>query len=186
MMLLPPLTRFPAYLLAWALAQAAVLLGALATALARISGHLASLLPAKAVGGQQQCADAWQQAHGDDEAASPDEAQHLLRGTETLVASSCTSRKQPGSLDTTSDKAAFLQQAGSDYGYGGAIYTLRQDSLARLQDRVYVDHAGAALYAEDQLRRATQVLLPCKRLRGLSVGLRLARSAPCQAHAELR
>lgn len=157
-MLLPPLTHAPTYLLAWALAQAAVLLGALATALARISGHLASLLPNKLGKGPQHCAEAWQTAYGSNKAASLDGVQQmLLHSDKTSFASLYTHREQPGCLGTASDKSAFLQQAGSEYGYGGAIDSLRQDSLARLQNRVYVDHAGAALYAEDQPRDAMQV-----------------------------
>ena len=160
-MLLPPLTHAPTYLLAWALAQAAVLLGALATAFARISGQLASLLPNKAEEGPQHCAEAWQTACDGDKAASLDGAQQLLlQRVKTSSASLCRHREQHGGLGTASNKSAFLQQAGSEYGYGGAIYSLRQHSLARLQNRVYVDHAGAALYAEDQLRDAMQVLLP--------------------------
>ena len=160
-MLLPPLTHAPTYLLAWALAQAAVLLGALATAFARISGHLASQLPNKAEEGPQHCAEAWQTACGGNKAAILGGAQQLLlHSDKTSSASLCRRREQPGGLGTTSNKSAFLQQAGSEYGYGGAIDLLRQDSLARLQNRVYVDHAGAALYAEDQLRDAMQALLP--------------------------
>ena len=160
-MLLPPLTHAPTYLLAWALAQAAVLLGSLATAFARMSGHLASLLPIKAEEGLQHCAEAWQTASSGNKAASLDGAQQfLLHSDKTSSASLCRHRKQPGGLGTASDKSAFLEQAGSEYGYGGAIDSLRHDSLARLQNRVYVDHAGAALYAEDQLRDAMQALQP--------------------------
>ncbi len=110
-MLLPPLTRAPAYLLAWALAQAAVLLGTLATALARVSGHLASLLPNKAEEGRKHCAEAWQTACGNNKAASLGEAQQVLTHSDkTSFAGSCTRREQPGSLGTASDKTAFIDK----------------------------------------------------------------------------
>ena len=51
----------------------------------------------------------------------------------------------------------FLKAAGSHYGYGGKLEDLSKVEFSRLRGRVYVDHAGATLYSEKQLRAAYQV-----------------------------
>ena len=158
-MLLPPLTRAPAYLLAWALAQAAVILGALASALASAAQRLASLT-AKAAGRGSSSTHACLPTAGDCLACT-DGAVGLAENES--LATKARSLEQPANPGTSADdceaEAAFLQRSGSDYGYGGTINTLRRHSLARLRGRVYVDHAGAALYSEEQLRAAAQVSL---------------------------
>ena len=158
-MLLPPLTRVPAYVLAWALAQAAVVLGAVATALACAAKRLASLT-AQAAGCGSSSAHVWQPA-SDSCSVCTDGAVEL--GKDVSLATDAPSVLRPADLGAGAGqdetKAAFLQQAGSDYGYDGAVDALRRNGLARLRGRVYVDHAGAALYSEEQLRAATQVSL---------------------------
>ena len=52
----------------------------------------------------------------------------------------------------------FLRVAGTQYGYGGRIEDLSKIEFSRLRGRVYVDHAGATLYSEKQLRAAHQVM----------------------------
>ena len=158
-MLLPPLTRAPAYVLAWALAQAAVILGALAAALACAAQRLASLR-AKAAGRGSSSTHSCQPAAGSC-LTSADGAVGLA--DDVSLATEAQSLEQPAepglSASEGKAKAAFLQRGGGDYGYGGAIDALRRVGLSRLRGRVYVDHAGAALYSEEQLRAAAQVSL---------------------------
>ena len=158
-MLLPPLSRAPAYLLAWALAQAAVILGALATALASAAKRLASLT-AKPAERRSSTTHPRQPAAGSC-LRSTDGAAGLADNVSLASAArSLEQLAEPGtSAAEGKAKAAFLQRGGGDYGYGGAVDALRRDGLARLRGRVYVDHAGAALYSEEQLRAAAQVSL---------------------------
>lgn len=176
-MLLPPLTRAPAYLLAWALAQAAVILGALATALASAAQRLASLT-AKAAGRGSSSTRSWQPASGSCLRCT-DRAVGL--GENVSLASEARSLEQPAEpgMSAGEGKAeAFLQRGGGDYGYGGAIDPLRRDGLARLRGRVYVDHAGAALYSEEQLLAAAQVAVCPAASHGMPCYLRRLLTAP--------
>ena len=52
-------------------------------------------------------------------------------------------------------RAAFMAAEGSAgaYGYGGRIDGMRKREFARLDGTVYLDHAGATLYSEEQMRR---------------------------------
>ena len=60
-------------------------------------------------------------------------------------------------------RAEFLHAAGPAYGYHGRGEALARE-FSRLGDKVYVDHAGATLYSQRQLRETHEVcscLLPC-------------------------
>ncbi len=121
-------------------------------------------LPSRRAGAEQRRSAAW-----------PSTA---CFGEEPCTGSAAVKQEQDSGRGTARAKAAFLQQAGDDYGYGGAIDSLRRDSLARLRGRVYVDHAGAALYCEDQLRAA--VLVRCEPMtRALDSGCLQARAPLC-------
>ncbi|GJN39087.1 hypothetical protein PR202_gb28183 [Eleusine coracana subsp. coracana] len=51
-------------------------------------------------------------------------------------------------------KAEFLEQFGADYGYPNAprgIDEMRSTEFKRLEGTVYLDHAGATLYSEEQM-----------------------------------
>lgn len=56
-----------------------------------------------------------------------------------------------------SRRSDFLLAAGDDYGYGGKVEDLTTHEFSRLRGRVYVDHAGATLYSEKQIRATCQV-----------------------------
>ncbi len=180
-MLLPSLTCLPAHVLAWALAQAALLLGAVAVALARLSGSLtaATACPAdRRVQGSAGAQPAACSVRADAAGGSAARPSTACSGKESCTGSAEVEQEQNSSRGTACAKAAFLQQAGDDYGYGGAIDSLRRDSLARLRGRVYVDHAGAALYCEDQLRAA--VLVRCRPMtRALDLQCLQAHASPC-------
>ncbi|BDA46796.1 probable molybdenum cofactor sulfurase [Coccomyxa sp. Obi] len=49
-------------------------------------------------------------------------------------------------------KSEFLKAVGDAYGYGGKLEDLSMTEFSRLRGRVYVDHAGATLYSERQIR----------------------------------
>jgi len=180
-MLLPSLSCLPAHVLAWALAQAALLLGAVAVALARLSGSLAAARACPADGRVQSSAGAQPadcSVRADAAGGSAAWPSTACFGEEPCTGSAAVKQEQDSGRGTARAKAAFLQQAGDDYGYGGAIDSLRRDSLARLRGRVYVDHAGAALYCEDQLRAA--VLVRCETMtRALDSGCLQARAPLC-------
>jgi molybdenum cofactor sulfurtransferase len=52
---------------------------------------------------------------------------------------------------------AFLGKFGSAYGYGDRVEELSATEFSRLRGRVYVDHAGATLYSEQQLAAVHRV-----------------------------
>ncbi|KAL8126629.1 hypothetical protein AgCh_013760 [Apium graveolens] len=57
-------------------------------------------------------------------------------------------------MTTDVEKAQFLEEFGDDYGYPNApknIDEIRATEFHRLQELVYLDHAGATLYSESQL-----------------------------------
>lgn len=54
-------------------------------------------------------------------------------------------------------KSQFLKEAGNAYGYGGKLEDVSMTEFRRLRGRVYVDHAGATLYSERQIRATYQV-----------------------------
>ncbi|KAH0707926.1 hypothetical protein KY290_012455 [Solanum tuberosum] len=57
-------------------------------------------------------------------------------------------------MNTESEKEQFLKEFGSDYGYANApknIDEIRATEFKRLNDTVYLDHAGATLYSESQM-----------------------------------
>ncbi|XP_049413615.1 molybdenum cofactor sulfurase isoform X2 [Solanum stenotomum] len=57
-------------------------------------------------------------------------------------------------MNTESEKDQFLKEFGSDYGYANApknIDEIRATEFKRLNDTVYLDHAGATLYSEAQM-----------------------------------
>ncbi|XP_073061585.1 molybdenum cofactor sulfurase-like [Primulina eburnea] len=57
-------------------------------------------------------------------------------------------------MTTDPEKERFLKEFGGDYGYPGApknIDDLRANEFKRLNEVVYLDHAGAALYSELQM-----------------------------------
>jgi len=54
-------------------------------------------------------------------------------------------------------RSDFLLAAGDDYGYGGKVEGLKMHEFSRLRGRIYVDHAGATLYSEKQIRAIYQV-----------------------------
>ena len=63
------------------------------------------------------------------------------------------------------EKEAFLSSLAEDgeveggaYGYGGRIDGVRADEFRRLGEVTYLDHAGAALYSELQLKRCLSKL----------------------------
>eukprot|EP00873_Tetraselmis_striata_P027755 jgi/Tetstr1/448019/TSEL_035320.t1 len=60
--------------------------------------------------------------------------------------------------ETGRELSAFLNVAGADYGYGGRLDDLRRTQFTRLRGTVYLDHAGAALYSEQQVRDTTAEL----------------------------
>ncbi|CEM18312.1 unnamed protein product [Vitrella brassicaformis CCMP3155] len=62
---------------------------------------------------------------------------------------------QPASHPDTSDESASTLPAG----YSRAIEDWRAEEFGRLQDTVYLDHAGAALYPESLVRNHCQHLL---------------------------
>ena len=68
-----------------------------------------------------------------------------------------------GDAAQAQSRAAFLRGAGPAYGYGGGgVERELRGEFSRLGRRVYVDHAGATLYSQAQLRAAHEViLLPC-------------------------
>lgn len=95
-----------------------------------------------------------------------------LFGLSTEVASAPTGKRRKtdklqqehiGSQEPSEDcqyqlrKSDYLKAAGSHYGYGGKLEDLSKVEFSRLRGRVYVDHAGATLYSEKQLRAAHQV-----------------------------
>ncbi len=54
-------------------------------------------------------------------------------------------------------ESQFLKEAGDNYGYGGKLEDLSLTEFSRLRGRVYVDHAGATLYSERQIKATYQV-----------------------------
>ncbi|XP_042007194.1 molybdenum cofactor sulfurase-like isoform X2 [Salvia splendens] len=58
-------------------------------------------------------------------------------------------------MDGEFDKERFLKEFGGDYGYPNAphnIDQIRANDFKRLNDVVYLDHAGATLYSESQMQ----------------------------------
>lgn len=58
-----------------------------------------------------------------------------------------------------SRKSGFLKAAENAYGYGGKLENLSMAEFSRLRGRNYVDHAGATLYSERQIKATYQVAL---------------------------
>ncbi|XP_059284298.1 molybdenum cofactor sulfurase isoform X1 [Lycium ferocissimum] len=57
-------------------------------------------------------------------------------------------------MNTELEKQQFLKEFGSDYGYPNSpknIDEIRATEFKRLNDTVYLDHAGATLYSESQM-----------------------------------
>lgn len=57
-------------------------------------------------------------------------------------------------MNPESEKEQFLKEFGSDYGYPNAqknIDEIRATEFKRLNDTVYLDHAGATLYSASQM-----------------------------------
>ncbi|XP_047981964.1 molybdenum cofactor sulfurase isoform X2 [Salvia hispanica] len=58
-------------------------------------------------------------------------------------------------MDGEFDKERFLKEFGGDYGYPNALHNIdqiRANDFKRLNDVVYLDHAGATLYSESQMQ----------------------------------
>ena len=132
-------------LLAWLLGKASRVLAAASAALGSIARHLGVSVELHST----PCQD----------------GARLLKGTRHVAVSGS---EEPAAIPnqaaecTKPDRAAqkaraeFLRAAGPAYGYHGMGEALARE-FSRLGDKVYVDHAGATLYSQQQLREAHEV-----------------------------
>jgi hypothetical protein len=88
----------------------------------------------------------------------PDQTQKVER-SKNVLNTSIQKNDADGSCaeEEEEEKLEFLEKYGSQYGYPESttpIHELRSKEFARLAGTVYVDHAGATLHSDSQLRGA--------------------------------
>lgn len=130
--------------LSWILSKAARVLAAVSAALSKL---------ARAMGASGDGCSPGSPMPASLHSAAPQPSPGSSAATETVspaVAGIVTDQRAQTS------KEEFLRGAGSAYGYGGMEQGLRRE-FSRLGKRVYVDHAGATLYSQAQLRAAHEV-----------------------------